>query len=85
MIGNGYHAILGDLSANRKLSRNGVRGDENAATFDETSLPLSGLLARKKFGLPRNPSRVDARRGDRFLQADFSLLIAARGRQMTSV
>jgi hypothetical protein len=30
-------------SANRTLARNGVRGDENTATLDETSLPPTGL------------------------------------------
>ncbi len=29
--------VVGELSATGKLSRNGVRGDENAATFDESS------------------------------------------------
>ena len=30
---------------------------------------------RFNFRMPRNPSRVDAKRGDHFLQADFSGLI----------
>ena len=44
---------------------NGVRGDEKAATFDETSLPPTGLLARvvrarltHYFRVARYPGRI---------------------------
>jgi len=40
--------------ATRKLSRNGVRGDENAANFAETTLPRSGLMTRNNFRLARH-------------------------------
>ena len=35
----------------------------------------NGTLARNNFTLARNPSRVDAKRGDHFLQADLSVPI----------
>jgi hypothetical protein len=36
------------------------------------------------FRLARNPPKIDAKRGDRFLQADFPLLIAVSQHQITS-
>jgi hypothetical protein len=38
-----------ETSAAGRLRSNGVRGDENATTFKETSLRPSGLLARNSF------------------------------------
>jgi hypothetical protein len=35
-------------SATRELAPNGVRGDENAANFAETTLPRTGLLDREE-------------------------------------
>jgi hypothetical protein len=40
---------------------------------DRLSLPPAGLLARNDFRLARNPSRINAKRGDRFLQADLNV------------
>lgn len=44
----------GGWSANRTLSRNGVRGDENARALDETLLPRSGVLVRESLRLTRH-------------------------------
>ena len=56
-----------------------------AGKFVAGQFPITGLLARNNFRLGRNPSRVDAKRGDHFLQADFPLLIAVSRHQITSV
>ena len=42
----------------------------------KVALPTTGLRARNDFRLARSPSRINAKRGDHFLQADFPLLIA---------
>jgi hypothetical protein len=42
-----FGRIVYGLSANRKLSINGVRGDTNAATSDEAALPTTGLMGRE--------------------------------------
>jgi hypothetical protein len=47
------------------------------SVFHLTS-PLIGLLARNKFRLARYPPRIDAKCGDQFLRADFSLEIKLR-------
>jgi hypothetical protein len=40
--------------------------------------PTKGLLDWNNFRSARDPSRIDAKRGDHFPQADFTLLIAIR-------
>ena len=48
------------------------------------NFPLKGLLARNNCRLARNPSRIDAKRGDHFLPADFALLVVVSERKCKS-
>src|SRR5208282_1779627 len=45
---------------------------ENLSGVSSPRLPRTGLLARDNFRIVRHPSRVDAKRGDHFPQADLS-------------
>src|SRR5467141_1714468 len=42
-------------------------------------------MSQHFFRVARNPSRIDAKRGHHFLQADFPLLIAVSQHQITSM
>jgi hypothetical protein len=43
--------ITPSWSATRKLAGKGVRGGDNVATFEKTSLPASGLLGSRRIHL----------------------------------
>jgi hypothetical protein len=56
----GLRLVPNESSADRKLSRNGVQGDESAANFNETTPPRTGLLDRNSFRVCReNVTRAE--------------------------